>query len=129
MINGNDILIYKDGVAIAATRSNEAQTNCEMIEKASPTTGQWREFIAGRKDWSVNASFLASAVSNIQGLLTAGTPCVISFRDRSGNILLSGNAVCQQATYSAIRGNIANGTFIFVGNGELAAASYNTNAL
>lgn len=130
MINGNDIMIFwapADSQAsptlIGATRSNEGQSNCEMIEVASPTTGQWREFIAGRKDWQVNASYLVTAATGVLDLLKVGNEYKIQYRDRNGSTILQGNAILQACTISSIRGNIANGSFQFVGNGALTDQS------
>ena len=53
-ILGNNILIYRNGTAIAGTVSNEIQSGAELIEISSPTSGQWKEYIAGRKNWSIN---------------------------------------------------------------------------
>ena len=57
-INGNNIIIKKGGTAIAATKSNEITVDCETIEISSPSIGDWRSFIAGRKEWSVTTNFL-----------------------------------------------------------------------
>ena len=52
MVNGNNILIYAtyNGTtqAVAATRSLSVQVGAEMIEIASPDSGEWRAYIAGR---------------------------------------------------------------------------------
>ena len=123
MINGNDIIVYVGSDAIAATKSNEMQSQCEVVEVASPTSGQWREYIPGRKDWQVNAQCLVSSASNIQQMLQVGSVVTIAFKDRSANTLLSGSAIMTQADYQAIRGNKATGTFQFVGTGALTAPS------
>ena len=47
--NGNNVLIYVGGALVAGTRSDEIQTDCGLIEIASPDTGQWAAYIAGRK--------------------------------------------------------------------------------
>lgn len=49
-------------MAIAAAKSCELQVNCDDIEKSSPTSGQWREFIADRMEWAVTTNHLV--VSN-----------------------------------------------------------------
>lgn len=49
-------------MAIAAAKSCELQVSCDDIEISSPTSGQWREFIADRKEWAVTTNHLV--VSN-----------------------------------------------------------------
>ena len=39
MLNGKDIIILKNGQAIAATKSDEIQVGCEVIPISSPATG------------------------------------------------------------------------------------------
>ena len=50
MVNGNNILIYAtyngSTQAVAATRSLSVQVGAEMIEIASPDSGEWRAYLA-----------------------------------------------------------------------------------
>ena len=121
-MNGNEILIYQNGLPIAATKSNEVQNNCETVEISSPTTGQWRQFIPGRKNWSVNTSYLVTQAADISDLLHVGDTVILQFRNRSGSAILQGSAIVQTCTITAIRGNLAQGSFVFLGSGELANA-------
>ncbi len=45
-------------MAIAAAKSCELQVSCDDIEISSPNSGQWREFIADRKEWAVTTNHL-----------------------------------------------------------------------
>ena len=124
MTNGNNILIYYNGSVIGGTstsaeRSNELNTSCETIEVSSPTQGIWRNFIPGRKDWSLTVNWLVPAVGNITEALKTGTCYTLSFKDRSGNTLLSGDAICKQCRITSTRGNLVQGSFSFIGNGAL----------
>lgn len=120
--NGNNIIIYKDGAAIAATKSNEMQTDCETIEISSPSQGVWRQYLIGRKEWSVTTNFLVGVGSNVWELMRVGESCVLSFRARSGNTtteILKGSAFITSVKITATRGNLAQGSFTFKGNGQL----------
>ena len=119
-MNGNDILIYQNGVPIASTRSNSVQTNAEIIPISSPTSGQWEDGIPGRKNWSVNTSFLVSEAADISALLHVGDIVTLQFRNRSCSACLQGQAIVQTCEIDATRGNLAQGSFVFVGKGELA---------
>ena len=120
--NGNNILIYKDGSVIAATKSNEMQTSCDTIEISSSSQGVWRQYLIGRKDWSVTTNFLVPAASNVWDLLRAGESCTVAFYARNGATLtkiLEGSAFITNVKITATRGNLAQGSFSFKGNGPL----------
>jgi predicted secreted protein len=119
-MNGNNILIYMNGSAIAGTKSNDVQTECDTIEISSPSIGDWRTFMAGRKSWSVQTSFLVTATSSVRQLLNVGTSYTLVIRDRSGSNSVSGTAILTSCRISAIRGNLATGQFAFTGSGALA---------
>jgi predicted secreted protein len=117
---GNNILVFLNGTAIAGTKSNEIQTDCEMIEITNMTSAQWRQFIAGRKQWTVSTGFLVLAGADIKKLLNVGTTYTLRFRDRAGSNIIEGQAILKTCKISATRGNLATGAFSFQGSGELA---------
>jgi len=116
---GNNILVFLNGTAIAGTKSNEIQTDCEMIEITNMTSAQWRQFIAGRKQWTVSTGFLVLAGADITKLLTVGTTYTLQFRDRAGSNIIEGQAILKTCKISATRDNLATGSFSFQGTGEL----------
>lgn len=118
-VNGNNILIYVGGVAVAGTRSNEIQTSAEIIEIASPDTGQWKAFLAGRKEWSINSAWLVTAAADVKRVLQVGTTVTIRIVGRGESAGMTGNAIVQTCKVTATRGNLANGSFIFRGTGAL----------
>lgn len=118
--NGNTLLVYKGNSVIAGTKSNEIQCGCETIEVRSPTQGQWRSFIAGRKEWSVNVSYLVAVASDVEdNILTVGQTYTLNMYDRTGWLILSGQAICTTCKITATRGNLITGSFVFKGNGAL----------
>lgn len=118
-MNGNDFLIYLNGLPIAATKSNEMATHCEAIEVSGPTTGSWREFIAGKKEWQANASFLVTNAIDIGKLIEVGRTYTLAFRTRTGANTVSGQAICTECRITATRGTLIQGSFQFKGTGEL----------
>lgn len=118
--NGNNILVYLNGTAIAGTKSNEIQTECDMIEVTNQNSAQWRQYLAGRKNWSVSTGFLVLAAADTKKLLNVGTTYTLRFRDRAGTSILQGQAIMKQCKISAVRGSLATGSFTFQGSGELA---------
>lgn len=123
-LNGNNIIATKlvgnDYVAIAGTRSNEIQTESEVIEISSPMQGEWRDFIAGRKAWSLTVNFLVLADSNLSDLLQVGNKFTLRIQNRSGTQYVSGDALLSVCKITSTRGNISQGTFQFRGCGELS---------
>ena len=121
-LNGNNILVYKDNAAIAGTRSNEIQTNCELVEISSPTSGQWRTYIAGRKDWRVTVGFLVSSNATVLSqLLNVGSSYRLKIFERNyaGTRYVSGTAMLRTCKITATRGNLCQGSFEFVGTSAL----------
>lgn len=126
MVNGNDIYIaigLSNGTApFACTKSNEIQVESEKIPISSPNTGQWKEHIVGRKEWGFTVSWLFGKPNDIKNLLMSGKDYTITVYGLEGsNVtpLLQGKATCMTAKATLTRGNIANGSFSFDGNGEL----------
>lgn len=120
-ILGNNILIFRDGIAIAGTVSNEIQSEADIIEKSSPTSGEWKENVAGRKSWSINVSHLVLAYNGVRELLNVGSTYTLKFRGRnsSDSTGVTGSAILKVCKITATKGNIAQGSFQFVGNGAL----------
>ena len=120
-INGNNILIYVDGAVVAGTRSNEVQTNRELIEIASPSSGEWREFIAGRKDWGFTVSWLVSSHADIEQLLLNAGTVTVRIVGRGQETGLTGQAIVTACRMTFTRGNLAQGSLQLKGNGQLTA--------
>ena len=62
IIHGKDIIIKADGTVIAAATSCELDVSADVIKTASPTDGQWKHGIAGRKSWSASCSHLVTDI-------------------------------------------------------------------
>ena len=124
MVNGNNILIYAtyngSTQAVAATRSLSVQVGAEMIEIASPDSGAWRAYLAGRKNWAINVGWLVSAISDIDKLLLAAQQVTIRIVGRGQTYGLTGTALVQTARVDSNVGNLANGSFMFQGTGALS---------
>lgn len=132
MVLGNRIIIKSNGTTIAASKSNEIHTECEVIEIASLTNAQWREFITGRKQWSLNLTFLVTALkpANIgtnvpdprNPLSIGSTYTIVIQQNAQGTeqaITLSGTAICRDCRITSTVGNLSNGTIILQGTGAL----------
>lgn len=117
-ITGNYIMVLRDGVLIAGTKSNEVQSACDMEEVSSPLTGTWREYKSGKKGWTVGVGFLILAMSNATELLSVGETYTLRFCDRNGNGV-EGTALLKTCNIRATIGTLAQGSFAFQGTGPL----------
>lgn len=123
-INGNNLIIALDGTAVAGARTATITNGCEAIEIASASDGQWTKLIAGRKSWSVNIGWLVPAINNVADeVLASGTMYTLTVKDREGNTLLQGQALCTQSESQFNRGSLAHGTWTLKGSGPLARPS------
>lgn len=125
-MTGHDIKVTLtlNGKALAATciRSDEIQTQADTLEKASSTQQQWKEFIAGRSEWSLNVNYLVLAFGQVKDVLYAGRTFGIIFNQGS-TILLTGTAIMTQCKHTYTVGALCKGSFALKGTGALAASS------
>ena len=118
---GNNIIVFMNGTAIAGTKSDEIQVDCETIEIASATDQAWTHSISGRKSWSLTVGWLVLANQDVRNVLLAGSVVTIKIKGRGESDAngLSGSAILRTCKITAVRGNLAQGSFAFVGNGPL----------
>ena len=121
-INGNNIIVLSGGTAIAGTKSDELQVECETIEIASSTDQGWTHHLAGRKSWSLTVGWLLLATTDVRKALTVGSTVTIKFKGRNDTDAngLSGSAIIRTCKITAVKGNLAQGSFQFVGTGPLS---------
>ena len=133
-LNGNIILVQVDGHTIAGTKTTEIQVDSELIEIASATQGDYREFIVGRKQWQVTVNYLLIYATyqtmftypnaSLADALLVGNSYTLKFKNRANHydqpITLKGTAILRTCKIDARRGNLIQGTFTFVGNGALS---------
>lgn len=118
---GNNILVFMNGQAIAGTKSDEIQVESDTIEVASETDQDWVHRIAGRKSWSLNVGWLVLANQDVRKVLLAGSVVTIKIKGRveSDSNGVTGSAILKTVKITATRGNLAQGSFAFAGNGSL----------
>ena len=118
---GNNIIVLMGGTAIAGTKSDELKVDCKTIEIASASDQGWVHYLAGRKSWSLNVGWLLLANTDVRKALQVGTSVTIKFKGRGATDAsgLSGSAIIKTCKITAVRGNLAQGSFAFVGNGPL----------
>lgn len=137
MITGGDIIIYKwtgtAWTAIAKTRSDELQSQCEMLEKASSTQQKWKEFESGRAEWGLNVGWLITEEADINKVLLVGEKIRIhvgasgGYSGGAGGV--TGYLIIQQCKMTMNQGHLATGSFVAKGTGPLEIAEEETTTL
>lgn len=117
--NGNIFIVTLGGTQIAGAKSDDIEVKCDLQEVASPSQGDWREFLAGRKEWTVNTSYLVSSGGDLAKMLNVGTKYLLSFYDRQSYNELRGYAILTTCKVQATKGNLTTGVFQFQGTGIL----------
>ena len=124
---GNDVLVAEvGGEVFAASKSCTLDVKCDTIEIANAGNGGWRDFIAGKSEWSLTLNFLMMT-DDLPKVLNVGNSYDLWIYPReaggeSGSDLntLTGTALCTEARCVATRGNLTTGSFKFVGQGILS---------
>ena len=114
-MNGNKIILTKDGVAFGALVSHDVQTNGDTMEVAGATQGDWREFIPDRKTWVMTATCLVISSAIFANLLQAGNTFSLKSTDRQLENNVHGIARLEESRITAQRGNLVQGFFRFKG--------------
>ena len=122
-MNGKDIIIILSQgttvLASTAVKSHDINTTADTIEKASATQQSWREYLAGRKAWSVSMSYLVTTGAKIVWELKVGETFDVTISDSNSNYRLTGTAILETAKQTYTVGNLANGSFVLKGSGPL----------
>ena len=102
----------------AAVKGIEIQTEGSQLEKASPTSGSWREYLAGRCGWSFSTNYLATRLAD---LLKVNESYNIKVYDSDDNTnYVTGTAILRICRINADESNLVIGSFQFIGSGALS---------
>lgn len=121
VIHGKDIQIqnYSGSSIVAAARTCEVSVQSDIIETATPTSGIFRTYISGRKDWLVSVGYLVASEDGAGILLNVGDTVHIRILYTAADVWLHGYAIIQQCHITANIGSLAQGSFVFKGSGPL----------
>ena len=125
-ILGNDLIVayvVNDvPYAIASAKSCDIDFSCDLKEISSPTSGEYRSYMAGRKTWRVTVSFMV-ATDHVAVLTEKNIGQTYTLRCYiRGNPFIDkieGTAILQQAKVTGTRGNILQGSWVFQGSGDV----------
>lgn len=119
-LNGNILILKKNGELVAAVKSNDIDTASGLVEVASATQGQWREYIGGRKTWAMSATWLLLSSAAMASTLQVGQVFSAELVDRRiQNRTVYGNAHLEVCKIQATNGNLVTGVFQLKGTAWL----------
>lgn len=117
-LQGNNLIIYVDGVAVAAAKSCTVTMEVGSIETAG--SGQTKASMPTVKDWSVKTSVL---VTSLNGHFALNGKVRLSVAVVDGGEIttdrMTGEAIVTNVNVSAAVGNLVQGSFSFKGTGAL----------
>ena len=116
---GNDIIIYKDGTAIALSKTGTITLDAELMPIADPSDGVVNAYIIKRLSWKISTTSLVGSVRGI--ICETGKTVTVQFgiRGDQGDTRGGGTAIITKATIDGSVGNLATGRFEFTGTGRL----------
>lgn len=128
-MTGNDLLVYiffpdeqQEGLwlPIGCTKSHKIQYEGDMQEVSSPTSGSAKEYMSGRKGWSITVNYLVLSDAQVRDILMVGQKFKLAFCPRNAQSSgVKGDAYMKVCEITAERRNLIQGTFQFQGTGEL----------
>ena len=117
-LQGNNLIIYVDGVAVAAAKSCTVTMEVGSIDTAG--SGRTKASMPTVKDWSVKTSVL---VTSLNGHFALSGKVRLSVAVVDGGEIttdrMTGEAIVTNANVSAAVGNLVQGSFSFKGTGAL----------
>ena len=118
IIHGRQLIVKKNGTAIAVQKSCDIDVRCAGIPVSSPTQGhgQWENNIAGRKSWSMTCNTLVTSLSSNVDMVGK----IVTISCNVGNDSVSGTALVTGWKVTGTIGNLAQAVATFLGSGPLA---------
>lgn len=86
IIHGDNIIFNTSTSAIFGAKSGTLDVQADTIEIASPTQGSWREFIVGRKEWSLSVNHLVGIDATQQAVSVSSSGIVTINSIRKSNL-------------------------------------------
>ena len=122
---GRDLLVYADGVVVAAAKSCSLSMEADTLETAGVDAGA-RSYMSGRKDWSVKVGNLVTSVQGHFAPIGSMLRLSMVICDELGNPTsdrLTGEAFVTGADVTGTVGHLVQGSFTFKGSGQLGILS------
>ena len=121
-MNGNNIIVLVDGLAIAAAKSCTITKKVEAIETANSVNGRAKSYIPGLREWSVSVRALVTSMPDFFANPGQTVRLSIAVRDNNGEYTadrVTGDAIIGNAKITGTVGNLSTAEVKFLGTGAL----------
>ena len=121
-MNGNNIIVLVDSVAIAAAKSCTITKKVEAIETGNSADGRAKSYIPGLREWSVSVRALITSMPDFFTNPGQTVRLSIAVRDNNGEYTadrVTGTAIIESAKITGTVGNLATAEVKFLGTGAL----------
>ena len=118
ILKGRNLIISVNSTALAGAKTCEIDVTCDTIPASSSTNGQWKHVLSGRKSWSISTGHLVSVGTFPTEVEMVATKVTIRVSD--GTVQMQGAAIVKTWKSTGTVGNLAQGSFQFVGDGPLS---------
>lgn len=122
MKKGNDLIISANGKALAASKSCSLDLSADTTEVALAGSGQFKNYIAGRRSWSITTNHLVGDETQVKDMFSnVGQVFNLTWqmRGEGSSDSMTGKALCTQCKITATRGNLLQGSFTWKGTGPI----------
>lgn len=122
ILHGRNILVHSGSTAIAAARSCKVNISTDRLERRSLTSGRYRLYAPGRYTWSVSVDQLVTSVADRFDDFGEKVRLNIYVRNEYGVLStarLTGYAYIERSELAATRGDMARGSVVFRGTGNI----------
>jgi len=120
VVHGRAVKIYKTGggALVALSHNCELTMDVAVKEVSTPQMTTSRQYIAGRKEWSLMLSYLiADRYDDL--LLEPGQTYDVKIQVDGSDKYMEGRVLVSTCKITGSRGTLAQGSFEFQGCGEL----------
>ena len=129
-IDGNNLLIYVQGSAVACTTSASLSMSMSSIDTTCKDSGGWASSIAGLKNWELSGEGLTEfdATYGFNDLVTiwkAGTEITVRFSTNvTGDKYFEGKGYITDLSEDAAMNDVTTYSFTIQGKDELNTPTY-----
>ena len=124
-LNGTNLLVYVNGVAVAHATSHTLNVNAEMIDATTKSSAGWKDVLPGLKDWSIDAEGIVAwdateGVSQAFADITGRTQVTVKFSmEVTGDKRYTGLAYVSTLSMSAPLEDVITYSLSFAGDGAI----------
>jgi len=129
IINGTDLLVYVDGVAVAHAVSHSLDMGMGIRDSSTKSSAGWKAVKPGQRNWNVSGEHLYAfdatfGATGLMSLWTDRTEVTIKLAtSNSANLRFSGKAYLTSLVLNAPNEENSTFSFAFEGTGALTLST------